>query len=217
MAAACRRTYGEASEVPMVYIDAAERRQQFVRAAVVAMERDGVWRTTMRSVAAEAGVPLGTLQYVFPSKKELFTGVIEAVISGIDALPGAPIPAGGLAQALRVRATAVWEEWVAPRRDSQLVQLEFLSYSLRTPGMGRLARRQLELFVTAVVDWLEKASAQSGETFTVSFDEVARLLLAGIDGLMIQLLVHGDADRSRGDLAVLLDMVIARAGVRPLM
>lgn len=35
----------------------------------------------MRAVSAEAGVPLGTLQYVFPSKQGLLKAVIGDVVN----------------------------------------------------------------------------------------------------------------------------------------
>ena len=48
----------------MAYVEASVRRGQVVAAARAALIRDGVGRTTLRGVAAEAGIPLGTLHYV---------------------------------------------------------------------------------------------------------------------------------------------------------
>ena len=48
--------------------------------------RDGVASTTLRSVAAEAGVPLGTLHYAFSSKELLLTAVFEDVRDEVSAV-----------------------------------------------------------------------------------------------------------------------------------
>jgi AcrR family transcriptional regulator len=55
----------------MAYVEAALRRRQMVAAARSVLARDGVARATLRAVAAEAGVPLGTMQYAFRSKEQL--------------------------------------------------------------------------------------------------------------------------------------------------
>ncbi len=50
----------------MAYIKATEREGQIVAAAMRVLSDVGVAGTTLRGVAAEAGIPLGTLHYVFP-------------------------------------------------------------------------------------------------------------------------------------------------------
>ena len=70
----------------MPYIEASVRREQLVAAARRALTREGVARTSLRVVAAEAGVPLGTLQYVFPSKEQLLRAVIEDLVDEVAAV-----------------------------------------------------------------------------------------------------------------------------------
>lgn len=53
----------------MAYVKAAERHEQIVAAAIRVLSKVGVPGTTLRAVAAEAGIPLGTLHYVFPSRE----------------------------------------------------------------------------------------------------------------------------------------------------
>ena len=67
----------------MPYVESAQRTREAVAAARVVLMHEGVGRTTMRAVAAEAGIPLGTLQYVFPSKQGLLKDVIEDVVEEI--------------------------------------------------------------------------------------------------------------------------------------
>ena len=67
----------------MPYVEASVRSRQLVEAARRVLIRDGVGRLTMRAVAAEAGVLLGTVTYVFPSKEMLLRAVIEDVTAEI--------------------------------------------------------------------------------------------------------------------------------------
>jgi len=48
----------------MPYVEASVRSKQLVSAAQAVLTRDGVGRLTMRAVAKEAGVLLGTVTYV---------------------------------------------------------------------------------------------------------------------------------------------------------
>lgn len=64
----------------MAYVKAAEREEQIVAAAIRVFSSVGVPATTLRLVAAEAGIPLGTPHYVFPSKDQMLRAVIAAII-----------------------------------------------------------------------------------------------------------------------------------------
>ena len=86
----------------MAYVKASERRRQLVSAARVVLVRDGVASTTLRSVAAEAGVPLGTLHYAFSSKELLLTAVFEDVRDEVSAVLNDVAEKGtGLERAIR--------------------------------------------------------------------------------------------------------------------
>ncbi len=56
----------------------AERREQLVQAALEVMAREGAWALTTRAVAAQAGVPHGTVHYAFSSKDALIRAVLDA-------------------------------------------------------------------------------------------------------------------------------------------
>ena len=97
----------------MVYVKATERREQLVAAARQVMMREGVGGTTLRAVAAEADVPLGTLHYVFPSKELLLRAVIEDVMEEIAGLLAKAADTGsGLEHALRRGVEDYWARLV---------------------------------------------------------------------------------------------------------
>lgn len=196
----------------MPYVEAAERSRQCVAAARQVMARDGVPKASLRAVATEAGIPLGTLQYVFPTKEQLLEAVIEDVVEEIAVLLAETLPTeGGLGSAITQGMRAFWSTLVADQVHLQIMQGELLNHSLRTPGQAHLARWQYERYREVLAAWCEQAAATSGETPDLSFDQLARVLLAGVDGLILQYVCDPDDARARADLEVVVGLVVALA------
>lgn len=199
----------------MVYIEAAVRRRQLVASAQIVLMRDGVARTSLRAIAEEAGIPLGTLQYVFPSKELLLRAVIEDVVEEIAALLKEDVElGGGLEGAIRHGVSAFWSRLVAEERGLQLMQYELTTYALRTSGQEDLARWQYEQYCGVVATWLQEAADNAGETSAVPYARLARVMVAGIDGLILQHVCDPDAARSREDLDAMIAMLVGLTGVR---
>lgn len=199
----------------MPYVEASVRRQQMVAAARTALSRDGVARTSLRAVASEAGVPLGTLQYVFPSKEQLLRAVIEDVVEEIATVLKASAELDqGLAHAIRQGLTSFWSQLVTGKADLQLMQSELVTYAVRTPGQEHLARWQYERYGSVVAEWCQQAAHNAGETCAVPFGRLARVIVASIDGLIIQHLCDPNDARSLEDRDATIDMLIALAGIR---
>ncbi|MQY06983.1 TetR/AcrR family transcriptional regulator [Actinomadura macrotermitis] len=200
----------------MPYIEAAVRRPQFIAAARSALAAHGVAKTSVRVVAAEAGVPLATMQYVFPSKAELLRAVIEDVVDEIaEVLAGSAEVDRGLEHAIRQGLEAFWGALVEGGRELQLLQYELTLYALRTPGSEELARRQYQRYADVVAGWCRQAAQSAGEVTSVPFDRLARMIVAGVDGLILQYVSDPDDARAREAVAALADMAIGLAGVRP--
>lgn len=198
----------------MPYVEASVRSRQFVAAARRVMSRQGVASTALRAVAAEAEVPLGTLQYVFPSKELLLRAVIEDVIDEIAAvLTDAVEINSGLAHAIRQGLTVFWSELVVDQINLQLMQFELLNYALRQPGLEHLAQWQYQRYAEAIAAWCEAAATHAGERSAVPYDRLARIILAGVDGLTLQYACDPDNQRARADLDTVAEMVIALAQV----
>lgn len=200
----------------MTYVEASVRSRQLVAAARRVMARDGVAGTSMRAVAAEADVPLGTLQYVFPSKERLLRAVIEDVVEEISGLLHEVVEVEqGLAHAVRQGFTTFWTRLVTDQIELQIVQGELVDYALRQPGQEGMARWQYARYVDVIVQWCEEAATRAGETTAVPFDRLARLALAGIDGLTLQYACDPDDERARADLDCFIEMIIELAQIRP--
>ncbi|WP_435200844.1 TetR/AcrR family transcriptional regulator [Janibacter sp. GS2] len=200
----------------MAYVEAAVRRGQIVNAARVALTRDGVARTSMRAVAAEAGVPLGTLQYIFPSRELLLRAVIEDVVEEIaGVLESSAHLDDGLEQAIRLGLTRFWHLLVTDRPTLQLVQYELVTDALRTPGLESLAGWQYQRYVSIVATWCETAATLADEVCAVPFERLARVLVASVDGIILQHICDPDEVRSGECLDSVITMLVTLADTRP--
>lgn len=200
----------------MAYVEAAVRSRQLVAAARTVMSREGVAHTSLRTVAAEGGVSLGTLQYVYPSKELLLRAVIEDVADEIASVLHNAVELGsGLEHAIRQGVTNFWSQLVAEQSDLQLMQYELTTYALRTPGQEGLARWQYDRYASIVAAWCQEAAASAGETCAVPFAQLGRVLVAAVDGLILQHVCDPDPTRSSEDLDAVIEMLVALAGVRP--
>jgi AcrR family transcriptional regulator len=200
----------------MPYVEASVRSRQLVAAARRVLIRDGVGRLTMRAVAAEAGVLLGTVTYVFPSKEMLLRAVIEDVTAEIaEVLRSSADTGRGLEHAIRQGLEQFWAMLVEGQEGLQIIQYELTIYALRTAGLESLARWQYERYARIVAAWCQEAASNAGETCAVPFDTLARVLVAGMDGLILQFVCDPDVTRAREDLQAVTEMVISLASPAP--
>jgi AcrR family transcriptional regulator len=192
----------------MPYVESSVRRRQIVAAARTAMETRGVAATSMRDVAATAGVPLGTLQHVFPAKAELlravFDDVVEEIASLHDALGAATDD--DLGHQVRRGLDAFWTHLVVGRSAAQVMQLDLLASVVRDPEAGDAAGLY-QRYLTVATGWCTRVVDRSGQPSAIPVEQFGRLLVAGLDGLLLQYLADGDDDRARRDLEVLAAML----------
>ena len=200
----------------MPYVEASVRSKQLVAAARRVLIRDGAGRLTMRAVAAEAGVLLGTVTYVFKSKEMLLRAVIEDVTTEIAEVLKSSVDTGrGLERAIRQGLEHFWATLVEDQEGLQIIQYELTIYALRTPGLESLARWQYDRYARIVAAWCQEAASNAGETCAVPFDTLARVLVAGVDGLILQYVCDPDMTRAREDLKALTEMVVSLASPAP--
>ncbi|MEV0172173.1 TetR family transcriptional regulator C-terminal domain-containing protein [Streptomyces sp. NPDC050803] len=189
----------------MARMPSAERRRQLTEAAIRAMARDGVAKTTTRSIAAEAGVSLSVVHYCFDSKQALIESVITTITDHYVTLVQEAIrPRATLQEAVRAGLEAYWDH-VRARPDEHMLTYELTQYALRQPGFEHLARRQYELYGEAYTELIEQLSRTMDLRLRVPVPELARYLAAMTDGLTLNYLVLGDETAWNG----ILDMVTA--------
>ena len=185
----------------MARISAEKRRAQFIEAAVRVMSREGLDKATTRRIAEEAGSPQGAFHYLFDGKNQLLTEVVGAITTQVEQVLRQSIdPTRGLAAAIDDGLRGFWAHAVSDD-GLQLVQYELTIFARRTEGYEWLAEWQYGRYEQAAREVFGAAARAEGVDTDVDLDELARFIVAAVDGLIIQWEVHHDAARSERDLA----------------
>ena len=113
----------------------------------------------------------------------------------------------GLAAAIRSGLDTFWTRLVTGDAGSHLMQTELVAHAVRRPGDADLARWLYDGYLQVATDLCREAATRAGESSALPHDQLARLLVAGLDGLLVQHLTHPDDARARADLDVLASML----------
>ncbi|MFD0071628.1 TetR/AcrR family transcriptional regulator [Streptomyces sp. NPDC127166] len=176
----------------MARMPSAERRRQLVEAAIRAMTRDGVARTTTRSICAEAGVSLSVFHYCFDSKQALLEAAIETINDTyVVHVMSAVEPRATLRETVRGALGTYWNH-VSAHPAEHMLTYELTQYALREEGFEHLARAQYEQYVASGTTLIAQVCAVCEVEPRVPLSLLAHLLAAMIDGLTLQYLVLGD-------------------------
>ncbi|WP_326648065.1 MULTISPECIES: TetR/AcrR family transcriptional regulator [unclassified Streptomyces] len=192
----------------MARMPSAERRRQLIEAAIRAMTRDGVSRTTTRSIAAEAGVSLSVFHYCFDSKQALLESVITAITDHyVTVVKEAIRPKATLRETIRAGFQAYWDH-VSANPGEHMLTYELTQYALRQPGFDHLARRQYELYSDTYTELIEQLRRSMKFELRVPVPVLARYLAVMTDGLTLNFLVLGDDAAAADILDTIADQVV---------
>jgi len=183
-------------------IPPAERREALVAAAIRVIAAEGMAGATTRAVAAEAGMSLASLHYVFGSRDALLEAVIEEVVeaeakAAADVLAvfdshGAPISL----DALLASGIDHFVDGLVASPDDELALAE-LTIHARRAGMTELLDQQRRIYLDAAGRTLARAAAQSGAEWTVPLADVTMLLTTLLDGITYSWLARRDEASAR--------------------
>jgi len=82
-------------------------------------------------------------------------------------------------------------------------------------GLESMARWQYDRYARIVAAWCQEAASNAGEICAVPFDTLARVLVAAVDGVILQYVCDPDVTRSREDLQAVIEMVVGLARPAP--
>jgi TetR/AcrR family transcriptional repressor of acrEF/envCD operon len=187
----------------MARVPAAQRRDELVQAAIRVATREGLAATTTRRIAREAGVSVGIVHYCFRSKEELLGEVVkelatEAYTAAAEALPGAGD------DLFRTALQAFWT-LMESTPERQLLTYEVITWALRTPEIEPIARAQRDRQLEAVRELLSMIADAAGIGWTLSLDDLARMVLTVTDGVVLSWLVDRDSGAARRSLDAFAD------------
>jgi AcrR family transcriptional regulator len=192
-------------EVSPRVVDPAARRQAVAEAVFRVVVRDGVEQASLRNVAQEAGLAIGSIRHYFDSHDDMIIFAVEALIRSIEQRVFAHVRSLEDRTDLRRPAERVLSE-VLPlddrRRDEAALWLAFATAARTRPsllphaeqlydGLRALCRRALTVMV-------ESGTVAAGLDIALETERLASLL----DGLTVDGVLH--PDRMTPDLTVSL-------------
>lgn len=174
----------------MSRLSAKDRRVELIDATVRVAVAEGLDAATVRRIAHEAGVPLGTVHYCFGSKAALISAVADSIEQPtIDVALLETLPTD---QALVAAFRAYWEQIGSDRR-RQLLIYELLAHLSRGDEASReIAGKLLDRAYGAVLGALRAYAEDLGRALPVEPEVLARLIIAVTDGVSLAWIVTSD-------------------------
>ncbi|MBO3762133.1 TetR/AcrR family transcriptional regulator [Ciceribacter sp. L1K22] len=181
-----------------------ETRARIIRGAREVLESGGIEALTTRKIAASANVRLATLHYYFDSKEAILLAVLDEMIADMRSryhtAPLVGTPEERIASLLRL----IWY-YIGETKDRQLAQIELTLYALRTKGSEWLAERQYAAYIDFYSQFILDDPRMSEEDRMRISRAVARFMLIGIDGLILQNFALHDEAIARESVEVLVE------------
>jgi hypothetical protein len=103
-------------------------------------------------------------------------------------------------------ARAAWEITEADP-STALLLVELIAYALPDDELRDLAEGLYDSYQGLAEHVVRILVTRSGRELRIPLEEVARLAVAGLNGVVLSFLVHGDQGRSRRDIENLVDLL----------
>lgn len=169
-------------------MDAEERRELVADALFRVVARDGLHRASLRGVATEAGLNLGSVRHYFTDQRDLMRFAMGTLVDRVAARLRARVDAvgdpGALSDDERVDALVELLGELLPldarRHDEVVVFLEFSAAARLDPGLADLARES-SAGTDALVRRALRPSLGPGRHLDIEADRLGALL----DGLSL--------------------------------
>ena len=188
-----------------------DRRAEIIAAAIRVLASDGIAETTTRKIAAQAKVNQAALRYYFGSKDDLLFAVLQEMMRLTKDIVRANTPTDcGVREAIERSLRAFWAH-IESTPELQVMQYELTLYALRNPASAWLAKEQYDGYAAVVEELLQQNFAAAEHTCPIPLIELARFIVGGLDGMILQFVSVHDVARARRDLDHLIAAVIALA------
>jgi len=190
-------------------VDSDERRRLLAQAVWRVIRREGLERVSVREVAREAGVSMGSLRHYFGSQSELLIFAMRMVIERIEQRVAAlPQPDDPRQAAERVLAELLPLD--PERRAENEVWLAFTARALVDPQLRALRDEAYDLLRAACEQWVSLLLSPGKSELEIDLE--AERLFALLDGLAVHAATRPERTNADGLLAVLnhhLDQITA--------
>ena len=193
------------------------RRAEIIAAAIRVLARDGLAETTTRKIATEAGINQAMLGYYFGGKDDLLFAVLQEMMRLTAEIVRAVVVLArdDVREIIAESIRAFWAH-VEASPELQVMQYELTLHALRHPDSAWLAKQQYDGYCAVVESLFEEIYAAANQGSALPFADLARFVVGGLDGMILQFISDHDATRARRDLEHLIQAVIALAeGTEP--
>lgn len=174
----------------MARTPAAIRRTELVEAAIKVALDEGLDAATVRRIAVEAGVSLGTVHYCFGSKRALLEAVVESVSQPQLEVDLTDVDPGDHAGLIRAAFHAYWNE-AGGNRDRQRLIYELVNHLVRQEDPGpELAQMIFRRAFGTVAGFIESQLQAAQLAFPT--EVLSRMIVAVTDGVALAWIADGD-------------------------
>jgi AcrR family transcriptional regulator len=189
----------------------AQRRAHLADVALQIAARSGIDAVTVRAVAREAGVSLGTVHYCFDDKEELLREMGRALVGvAVDPVRGS-MPAGGDFRSVVHAAAEGLMVGLRTMEGRRVLSFELSTAGARSAAMNDVARVHIAQVDDMAVGVLTELADRAGVTYRIDVPLLARIVVAFIDGLELRWLVERDDDATLAAFHELADIVASYA------
>lgn len=186
-----------------------ERRARVAEATWRVIAERGIAAVSVRTVAAEAGMAVGSLRHLFPAQRELLEFSAELMIERATARVSAVEP-GPDAVDYALAVIAELMPLAPPTRREFEINIALIAETPANPGLARIRddahARLLDLFARIV------AMLRGQDAPTEAGERDARRLLALVDGLGLHLLHRSSGDDPSWALDLVREELVRIAG-----
>ena len=191
-----------------------DRRHAIVNAATAALGREGFHSTSIKDIAAEAGVAPGLVHYYFASKEELLVAVLDGLSRDISrrwrsAIEGLRDPIDKVDAALTASA-----DWVRSHPEFYRIVFDLHAIGFTNEPVRRGLEELWERQIADISEEVEAIYRDSGVPRALPPRRAAELIAAAVDGLALHWLAHGtDLEEGHRTLKLVLASTFAVSGL----
>lgn len=190
----------------MAYVSAGDRKEQLIEATIAVLRRAGADGVTTRAVATEAGAPLASIHYTFGSLDDLVVAAFERLIDevGRRITDGLDVSTGYGPCIVDIM-----------QRVAELLDDERYGVLLRdlNPTGDRRVEALEERYYRVAHDLVDSIAEARRREPAMPRAQLARLIMAAVDGVVLQFAATGDIETARSDLAA-FGQILATAAHR---
>jgi AcrR family transcriptional regulator len=187
--------------------DTVDRRAQMIEAAATVLARQGYEGTSMKEIAAEAGVSSGLLHYYFGTKDELLAAIVRHTHDRLltewhDTVAGIEDPLDRIASGLRQAA----EKYRARPEFWQLL-FDLYVVGLKNPIIHERLDEMMNDVIGQIADEVRRINSSIPVPSPIDPEDIAAVALAAIDGIALVSSIRGRG--ADGAYRALLGLMLA--------